>query len=63
MPGRSDTWVMSASRRPDSNMVKPLGLKVVSWEAGLGLQIILLFVLVVLKEGGHLNVDVKLPQF
>ena len=36
------------------------------WSAGRqawGLQIILLFVLVVLKEVGRLNVDVKLPQF
>lgn len=37
VPGRSGTWVMSASRRPDSETEKPLGLKVVSWEAGLGL--------------------------
>lgn len=62
VPGRSGTWVMSASCRPDSEMEKPLGLKVVSWEAGLGLPDYP-FVLGVLREVGRLNVDVKLSQF
>lgn len=60
VPGRSGTWVMSASCRPDSEMEKPLSLKVVIGRQAWGCQIIPLFVLGVLREVGRLNVDVKL---